>query len=413
MTAPKKTPFITKRLAVQLAEQYGTPAFIYREDLLRKQFQEIQAAFSWNKGFREFFPVRELNNPALLRVIHGFGCGVVCTNEVELRLAKMAGIPGKDILFETWNPSGQDWRCAISSGAVIILNHTQQLEDLPSQDYQNDVIGLRLSTNDLSCALGCPPSKVLSKLGMPEDELLLTAHRAMQRGFRGIGLYMSASEYTCNKGALAMMAKHLLTTARKIQTQLGIRIDWCNIGGNVMWTPEPQFTTIAQEAEAVRKTWENFREFGNVPVYVELGEYLAAPAGVLMTRVGWIKQNKTTFTAVDSSCSHLRKAVNKGKNFYLSKVDTRSDPILESVHIAGALVDPQDVLHGIQVLPPVRTGDLILIHHVGANGRTMSCNYNGTLRCPEILLGEDGPRLIARRETFEDYIACLQGDNQQ
>lgn len=409
---------VNRKLAQELAETYGTPLFVYDSRMIRSQTEKVYQAFSWNPGFRTFFPVRMLDNPHLLRVIHEAGCGVQCCNGTELRLAQMAGIPGEDILYYQCFPDYDEWNLAMSSGAVILADRAQQLEDIRLHRYGNRIVGLRLSTDGYVKPHGLIRKKFTTKLGMRKGELFDAAKLAKERGFSGIGLYLSLGVDYLGQGLLAATAKAVLDVAGELQETLGIPVSWCNIGGDIQWSTDWEYVDyLAPEAEAIEKNYRQallkWPALENMVLFTELGRHIAMPAGVAITRVTGTKALDFTYVGTELSTAHLPDATRHGRIYDVSKPGRSSVAACVRHHIVGALPDANDELTNTGLLKPVRMGELLLFHNTGVLGRATSSNFGGTLRCAEVLLGEEGHRLIRRRETFQDYVSCLEGYQQE
>ncbi|MBE6945719.1 MAG: hypothetical protein E7459_06495 [Ruminococcaceae bacterium] len=411
---PDKT-FLKPKLARELALTYGTPLFVYDRKTLEAQVARVNAAFSWNPGHKTIFPVRYLHNPAVLRVLHQAGCRLLCGNAVELKLALMAGVPGEDLFFSAFFPDSASLELALSCGATIILDRGEQLEDIPLHVYGNRVLCLSVNHEQIQQSILRSKRLIHSKLGMAEQELMHTISRAQSRGFKRFAVVMDADNIGVDIGSMSLMTKYLLYIAHKVQFELGIRLRWCQIGRNMHWpnVHEPSPVHIEKEVPLVRQKWEFFaaEEDGwAIPIFTQVGSYLTMPAGLYITRVLGIKKNSIIHVGTDGGFAHMPKGTVFGRHYHTSKVgDYRLDD-RKTVHLVGRIQENIDVLTKRQCLPPLKTGDLVVLHDAGAYGRSNSSNYGGTLRCPEILLDTDGPRLISRRETFDDYIACLQRD---
>ncbi len=406
--------FLNRKKATELAENYGTPLFVYDSKTLFQQVKSLSHAFAWNRGFRSFFPVRLLNNPHLLRVIHQAGCGVQCCNEVELRLARLAEIPGEDIQFYSCFPGFSDWRFAISSGATIILDRADQLADIRTEEYGDRAIGLRLNTDGFIAPPGLPRNAYPSKLGMDKKELFAVAKKAASRGFQKIGLYLSASGEVYSEGLLSRVTRVIMRIAGELGRELGIQVAWCHIGGDIYWsTEENQVDYLPREAALIRKSYgqalKQWPELKDIPLFAEIGQYISMPAGLVLTRAAGVKTAGCTYVGTELSCAHMPQATRFRRHYHVSKPGKDMAQGRETFCLAGNLPDPGDVLKGASLLHPVETGELLLIHDAGGFGRASSSNFCGSLRCAEVLMDDHGHRLISRRETFEDYIACLEG----
>ncbi len=410
--------FLTKKLAEELAGAYGTPLFVYDSKTIRNQAEKVRKAFSWNPGFQMYFPVRILNNPHMLRAIHSAGCGVQCCNGVELRLAQMAGIPGQDIMYYEMLPDYDSWNLALRCGATVILDSGEQLEDIRVNAYEGKALGLRLNAEGYLDFQGIYQRSQGSKLGMSKGELIATAQRAVERGFENLGLYLSPGKEFSQPGALAQCTRKILEVASQLQTDYGIAVRWCHIGGDIYWctkeTPEDYLPSEAKSIEnSYRTLTEKWPVLQGVNLIMEVGQYISMPAGLTIAKVLGIRSRGTSYVYTDFSSCAVPGAVKTGRHYHVSRP---GKTLLEdrcSYRLVGNLPDPKDELAGCHVLHPLQRGDLVLIHDTGAYGRSSSSNFCGTLRGAEILLEEDGYRLISRRETFQDYIACLEGYEDQ
>lgn len=415
---PGDKTFLQAKVARSLAAQYGTPLFIYDRATLEAQVAGLNRAFSWNDGHRGVYPVRQLHHPEILKIIHGAGCLILCCNATELRLAAMAGIPGKDILFSAFFPDAESLDLALSGGATMILNQGEQLEDIPLREYGDRILVLRLNEEEMRRELLKTRRNAHTKLGMFTPEAVETICRAAARGCSRFALSMVSGSAGYTAGTMTKITEYLLSVSQMLFDKLGVRIQWCHIGGNMNWPTVPVHTalSIEHEAEDIRSKYEVFvagQEQKDMPLYTQIGPYLTMPAGVLLTRCLGRKKDDITYMGVDIASSHMPRAVDRGIHYHVSKVGDHRLEGRQTVHLAGQLQERDDILAKMQCLPPLRTGDLLLVHDVGAYGRSDSSNYGGTLRCPEVLLDSGVPRLITRRETFADYIACLQGDQQE
>lgn len=97
----KKTPFVTKEQVEEIAKTYPTPFHIYDEKAIRENARRLKQAFSWNKGYREYFAVKATPNPFILNILKEEGCGVDCSSLTELMMSEACGFTGSDIMFSS------------------------------------------------------------------------------------------------------------------------------------------------------------------------------------------------------------------------------------------------------------------------------------------------------------------------
>lgn len=410
--------FAPKKTLEAIAEEYGTPLFVYDRDTLVTRHKQVCEAFSWNEGFRQFFPVSAMDHPSILRVLREAGSGLLCSSASELHMAALAGAKGPELLFHACFPPYQDWEMAIESGATIILDHEDQLEELSREQYGDRVLGLRFCADQNPMISGQVRTKGFSKSGMPEDELLRVAVRAAERGFQKFGLYLMASSNVFQSGYYEAVAKVLLKLVPLVQSATGGRVCWCNLGGGLCWDTRQEYTLdIYREALCVHNIWKRMSAsqpgLEDMALYTELGRYIAMPAGILLTRVRGIKYHDRSTVGLDASVSHLPRAAASYTHYHVSALGRYKQEDRETVHLTGPTPDGADIFEGRYILPPLEVGDILVFHGAGAYGQTLASDYRGVLRCPEVLLDKEGPRLISRRETIADRTIFLQGDHEQ
>ena len=132
----EKKPFLTEAQVQDILPDVPTPFHIYDEKGIRANARRINEAFSWNKGFKEYFAVKALPNPAILKILREEGCGVDCSSYTELLLSDACDFAGRDIMFSSNETPAQDMRKAYDLGAVI------NLDDLTHVDFLEKVAGI-------------------------------------------------------------------------------------------------------------------------------------------------------------------------------------------------------------------------------------------------------------------------------
>ena len=125
-----KTPFVTKSQLDEIVKRYPTPFHLYDERGIRANARAVNAAFSWNEGFREYFAVKANPNPSILKIFREEGCGADCSSLTELMLAEKCGFRGHEIMFSSNNTQAEEYRMADRLGAIINLDDLTHVEFL-------------------------------------------------------------------------------------------------------------------------------------------------------------------------------------------------------------------------------------------------------------------------------------------
>lgn len=405
---------LSDAMLTQIAERFGTPVLVYCAEELRSRYSRICSAFSWSRGFHQFFPVKTCGDPAVLRLLHRAGSGLLCSSAMELQLAAMAGVPGKDILFTACFPPEETLAMASELGTGLIVDDEAQLDLCLSRGLCFSNVGLRYNPGPDFALPGRKSFGAVSKFGMGKDMLLRAAVKAARCGVKSVGLHMHMGSNVYVSGYYAAIAGELFRLAVELREKTGVRIDWCDLSGGLAGPgypmPEPDLNL---EAELVRRQFRTVLEpndLARMRLCTELGRWLAAPAAVFLTRVTGVKTYGQTTLVTDASLADLPRTVFSGMQHHIYLVrdgktpQTGEDHQPTSVFVVGSAMERIDVFGGRRVISGARAGSLLAFTCAGAYNRSMSSNYGGKLRCPVVLVDDGEVRLIRRRESPEDFL---------
>lgn len=397
-------------LLPRLAAHYTTPFHIYDEAGIRATGERLRAAFSGVRRFREYYAVKALPNPRILRLMGEMGFGFDCSSIAELRLSRDAGGRGEDLMFTSNNTSGEDFLEAAAHGGSIL--NLDDISLLPKVPQFPELIcfrynpGARRSGNEI---IGNP---LESKYGVSHEQLLPAFRQAKEMGARRFGLHTMLASNELNHRYMVQTAAMLLDLVAEISRELRITFEFVNIGGGLGIPYKPEAIPLDLEAMGLEIT-ELFATFetrhGYQPaLYMESGRYMTGPHGVLVTTAINRKEIYRTYVGVDASMSSLMRPGMYGAYHHIDVVGKDDKENLEVVDVVGSLCENNDKFAVERSLPKIVDGDLLVIHDTGAHGIAMGFNYNGNLRPKELLLRPDGTaELIRRAETVEDYFATL------
>lgn len=389
-----------------LAAHFGTPFHIYDEAGIRATGDALTRAFAGAPGFREYFAVKALPNPHILRIMHEIGFGFDCSSIPELILSRGVGASGESIMFTSNNTSPQEFAAALEDGGCILnlddislLNQLPTLPDLICFRYNP---GARRTGNAI---IGKPEE---AKFGVAHSQILEAYRRAYSRGVRRFGLHTMLVSNERDYRYMVQTAHMLLELADWIGRELDIRFEFINIGGGLGIPYRPEDTPLDIEALG-REVAALFGESPHAPcLYMESGRYITGPHGALVTQVINRKETYRTYIGVDANMSALMRPGMYGAYHHIEVLNKPADGKLETVDVVGALCENNDKFAVERPLPRTQPGDLLVIHDTGAHGHAMGFNYNGRLRPKELLLCADGTvKLIRRAETIEDYFRTL------
>ncbi|HFI0150712.1 TPA: diaminopimelate decarboxylase [Streptococcus suis] len=408
-----KTPFITKEALETITEQFPTPFHLYDEKGIREKARALNAAFSWNKGFKEYFAVKATPTPAILKILQEEGCGVDCATDVEVLMSTKLGFT--DIMFTSNDTQAQEFVYAREVGATINLDAYEHIAFLKEVAGIPETVCLRYNPGGIfSLGTDIMDHPEESKFGMTKDQLMKGYKELKDLGVKEFGLHAFLASNTVTNDYYPELARQLFELALEIREETGVTLDFINLSGGigVNYRPDQVPNDISVIGEGVRQVYEEILTpagMGEVKIFTELGRFMLAPHGHLITKVLHRKETYRTYVGVDASAANLMRPAFYGAYHHITNL-TRPYAPIEVVDVVGSLCENNDKFAVNRELPRAEVGDTLVIHDSGAHGFSMGYNYNGRLRSAEILLEENGgARMIRRAETPEDYFATLYG----
>ena len=410
----KKTPFITLDKAQEIIRQIPTPFHLYDEAGIRRNARALKAAFSWNKGFKEYFAVKATPNPYILKVLHEEGCGCDCATYSELLLAEAVGITGHDVMFSSNVTPEKDMRKAREMGAYINLDDATYVDFLQKLGPVPETVCLRYNPGG-SFSLGNTIMDMPrdAKYGMTEDQMAGAISRLMKLGTKHFGIHAFLASNTTTNEYYPALAGQLFRLAVRLRNATGADFRFINLSGGigVDYRPEQPACDIGVIGAGVRARFEEILTpagMGDVAIFTELGRFMLAPYGHLVSTVLHQKHIYREYIGLDACAADLMRPAMYGAYHHITVLG-KEDAILDHVYdVTGGLCENNDKFAIERSLPAIARGDIVVIHDTGAHGFSMGYNYNGKLRSAEVLLHEDGTfQLIRRAETPMDYFATL------
>lgn len=411
----EKIPFVTKEKVEEIVKTIPTPFHIYDEKGIRENAQKLKDAFAWNKGFKEFFAVKATPNPFLIDILREYGCGCDCSSLTELMLSHAMGVKGGDIMFSSNDTPAEEFAYANEIGATI------NLDDITHIDFLEKTIGKIPET--ISCRYNPGGYFKISnsimdnpgdaKYGMTTEQLFEAFKILKAKGAKHFGIHAFLASNTVTNEYYPTLAKTLFEVAVKLEKETGADIKFINLSGGIgiPYKPDQEPNDIAAIGEGVRKVYEEVlvpAGMGDVALYTELGRFMLAPYGHLITKAIHEKHTHKEYIGVDACAVNLMRPAMYGAYHHITVLGKENEPCDHMYDVTGSLCENNDKFVIDRMLPKIDMGDYLAIHDTGAHGFSMGYNYNGKLRSAEVLLKEDGSHeLIRRAETPKDYFATF------
>jgi diaminopimelate decarboxylase len=407
-----KKPFVTLDQLKRIAEKYPTPYHLYDEKGIRENARRLKAAFSWNPGFREYFAVKATPTPKILKILHEEGCGTDCSSLTELLLSQRIGITGSDIMFSSNATPPEEYLKALELGAIINLDDYTHVDFLSKLGPIPETICCRYNPGGvfaISNHIMDNPND--AKYGMTKGQMILAYKRLMELGAEEFGIHAFLASNTLTNEYYPQLASQLFELAVDLRRETGANVTFINLSGGigVPYMPDQPKNDIMLIGEGVRKAYETIlgpAGMDDIAIFTELGRFMLAPYGCLVTRAVHEKHIYKEYVGVDASACDLMRPAMYGAYHHITVMGKENRPCDSVYDITGSLCENNDKFAVDRALPKIDIGDFLVIHDTGAHGRSMGYNYNGKLRSAELLLKEDGSvALIRRAETPEDYFA--------
>ena len=410
----KKIPFLTLEKAKEIIREVPTPFHVYDEAGIRANARALKDAFSWNPGFREYFAVKATPNPYIIKILHEEGCGCDCATYTELLLAEAVGITGHDIMFSSNVTPVKDMEKARELGAYINLDDATYVDFLAKLGPLPETVCLRYNPGG-SFSLGNTIMDMPrdAKYGMTEDQMAGAILRLQKLGVKHFGIHAFLASNTSTNEYYPELAAKLFRLAVRLRNATEADFTFINLSGGigVDYRPEQPNCDIRVIGQGVRARYEEILTpagMGNIAIYTELGRFMLAHYGHLVSTVLHQKHIYREYVGLDACAADLMRPAMYGAYHHITVLG-KEDAVLDHVYdVTGGLCENNDKFAIERSLPEIHVGDILVIHDTGAHGHAMGYNYNGKLRGAEVLLREDGSfRLIRRAETPMDYFATL------
>jgi len=411
--AEKKLPF-TKEQIEKIIEKYPTPFHIYDEKGIRENAKKLNKAFSWNKGFKEFFAVKACPNPYILKILKEEGFGADCSSLPELVLSEKAGIIGENIMFTSNETPAHEYKKAYELGSII------NLDDITHISYLENTLGklpellcFRYNPGPLregNAIIGKPEE---AKYGFTKPQLFEGYKIIKEKGVKRFGLHTMVASNELNQEYFIETVRMLLELVIEINKEIGIKFEFINMGGGIgiPYRPEQKPVDIEYVSKGIKNLFDKMLKgtgMEDLKLYMENGRMITGPYGFLVTKAIHRKNIYKNYIGVDACMANLMRPGMYGAYHHITVMGKENAEPTKLYDVVGSLCENNDKFAVDRKLPEIEIGDILIIHDTGAHGYAMGFNYNGKLRSAELLLKEDGSvEMIRRAETIDDYFATL------
>jgi diaminopimelate decarboxylase len=399
----------------KLTDIHPTPFYIYDEKGIREGAKFLKEAFA-NVGLKHknFFAVKALPNPHILKILAECGMGADCSSLAELILAEKAGLSRENIFLTSNNTPAEEFREAARLGAIINFDDISHLAYYKKHLGELPKIGCaRYNPGDLKDGNSIIGKPLEAKFGATREQIIEMYEQMQSEGIKRFGIHTMVASNSLEPTYLIDTARILFELIREIYQKTGIIFEFANLGGGfgIPYQPDQLPLDIIKVAQGIKKHHDNILlKAGHPPIqiYTENGRWITGPHGYLVARAIHFKNTYKNYIGLDASMANLMRPGMYGAYHHITVLGKENSPLTNIYDIVGSLCENNDKFAIDRNLPKIKTGDLLVIQDTGAHAHSMGFNYNGKLRSAEFLLKEDNSyQIIRRAESIEDYFATL------
>lgn len=412
----KKKTFVTLEQLQEIDKTYPTPYHLYDEQGIIDNVLRLKEAFSWNKGYREYFAIKATPNPFILKILKEYGCGVDCASMTELMMGHALDYKPQEMMFSSNDTPIEEFQYANKVGAIINLDDITHIEVLERAlgGSLPETISCRYNPGGyfkLGTSVMDNPGD--AKYGMTHEQIIEAFKILKSKGVKHFGIHSFLASNTVTNEYYPTLAKILFELAVELEEKTGADIRFINLSGGIgiPYKPEQKANDIAVIGENVHRVYDEVLTpvgMNDIAIYTELGRYMLGPFGCLVTKAINEKHIHKEYIGVDACAVNLmRPAIYKAYH-HITVAGKEDEPCDHVYDVVGSLCENNDKFAVDRELPKIDMGDYLIIHDTGAHGFSMGYNYNGKLKSAELLLKKDGSvQMIRRAETPKDYFATF------
>ncbi len=371
----KKKTFVTLEQLQEIDKTYPTPYHLYDEQGIIDNVLRLKEAFSWNKGYREYFAIKATPNPFILKILKDCGCGVDCASMTELMMGHALDYKPEEMMFSSNDTPIEEFQYAGKVGAIINLDditHIAVLEQALGGKLP-ETISCRYNPGGyfkLGTSVMDNPGD--AKYGMTHEQIIEAFKILKSKGVKHFGIHSFLASNTVTNEYYPTLAKILFELAVELFEKTGADIRFINLSGGIgiPYKPEQKANDIAIIGENVHRVYDEVLTpvgMNDIAIYTELGRYMLGPFGCLVTKAINEKHIHKEYIGVDACAVHLmRPAIYKAYH-HITVAGKEDKPCDHVYDIVGSLCENNDKFAVDRELPKIDRGDYLIIHDTGVD----------------------------------------------
>lgn len=385
-----------------IAQQVGSPTYIYDSAKIQQQFERLQNAFQGVKNLRINYACKALSNISVLSFMKSLGSGLDTVSIQEVKLGIKAGFEPKEIIFTPNGVSLKEIEIVAQMGAQINIDNLSILEQFGTKHPEVPVC-IRINPHVMAGGnSNISVGHIDSKFGISIHQIPHVLRIVENTNMTINGVHMHTGSDILDIEVFLYAAEILFDTALKFKN-----LEFLDFGSGFK-VPYHESDIETNIEELGEKLTERFHRFcttygSNLELAFEPGKFLVSEAGYFLTKVNAVKQTTSTvFAQVDSGFNHLIRPMLYGSHHEIRNVSNPNGK--ERFYTVVGYICETDTFGNNRKIAEITEEDLLVFKNTGAYCFTMASNYNSRYRPTEVLWHNNNALVIRKRETFEDLI---------
>jgi len=393
---------MTNQDLLAIADEFGTPVYVYDAEKIKFQYNRLRNAFSKIEDLQINYAVKALSNLSILKLISSLGAGLDTVSIQEVRLALKAGADASSIIYTPNGVSLEEIEQVAEMGAQINIDNLSILEQFGTKHPEVPVC-IRINPHVMAGGNSkISVGHIDSKFGISIHQMPHLLRIVENTGMNINGIHMHTGSDILDIGVFIYASEILFEAAKNFKN-----LDFIDFGSGfkVPYKPGDIETDIEELGEKLTQRFETFcKEYGKeLRLVFEPGKFLVSESGKFLARVNVIKQTTSTiFTGIDTGFNHLIRPMFYGSHHEIHNISSTEGK--ERFYTVVGYICETDTFANNRRISEIKEGDILAFSNAGAYCYSMASNFNSRYRPAEVLWNNGKAHLIRKRETFEDLI---------
>jgi diaminopimelate decarboxylase len=385
-----------------IANQFGSPIYVYDADKMEHQYKRLTQAFQNVPQLRINYAVKALSNVNILSFMHSLGAGLDTVSIQEVKLGLSAGVPAQMIIFTPNGVSLEEIEEAATLGVQINIDNLSLLEQFGSK-HPDVPVCIRINPHVMAGGnANISVGHIDSKFGISIHQLPHIVRIVENTGMRINGIHMHTGSDILDIDVFLHAAEILFTTAKSFHD-----LEFLDFGSGfkVPYHPNDIETNIEELGQKLGERFQSFcKDYGKeLTLAFEPGKFLVSEAGYFLTQVNVVKQTTSTvFAQVNSGFNHLIRPMLYGSQHHIENISNPNGR--ERFYSVVGYICETDTFANNRRINEISEDDLLCFHNAGAYCFSMTSNYNSRFRPAEIFWHQGEAKLIRKAEQFDDLL---------